>query len=63
MEKLNQKKFEPLSQNELSQIEGGGWKPVVTETYTYPDGTIQTFSIMRRYILGFATDQYAESRD
>jgi len=63
MEKLNLEKFQTLSNNELQKIEGGGWRPDVTETYTYPDGTVQTFTIMRRYILGIGTNQYAESRD
>ncbi|HCY01412.1 MAG TPA: hypothetical protein DG754_14845 [Bacteroidales bacterium] len=64
MESLNDCKFQQLTSDEMKFIEGGGWRVDVAEVYTYADGTIQTYNIMRRYtIFGNPTDDYCVNID
>jgi bacteriocin-like protein len=59
MEKLNHEKFEALSQNELSRIEGGGWKPINVEVYKFSDGPCTTCTTYEKYnIFGNPTGKY-----
>ncbi|SDD10143.1 ComC/BlpC family leader-containing pheromone/bacteriocin [Williamwhitmania taraxaci] len=63
MEKLNALKFDALTTAEMNQIAGGTWRADFSESYPLGDGGVMSYTIFRRYILGFATDQYQEARD
>lgn len=63
MEKLNALKFDALTTAQMNQIAGGAWIADFSKSYALGDGQVMSYTIFRRYILGFATDQYREERD